>query len=49
MSCSDAKLQPSSAVPQWVLLNSNAATLKTLVNGQYNVTYAILRCVLTYP
>lgn len=50
MSCSDAKLEPSSAVPQWVLLSSSAATLKTLVrNGQCNVTCAVLRCVLTYP
>lgn len=50
MSCSEAKLEPSSAAPQWVLLNSSAATLKTLVhNGQCNVTCVMLRRVLTYP
>lgn len=50
MSCSDAKLEPSSAAPQWVLLNLSAGTLKTFVhNGQCNVTYIMLRRVLTYP
>lgn len=48
VSCFAAKLEPSSIVPQWVLLSSGAAILNTVVcNGQDNTTHAMLRYVLT--